>query len=132
MSTAKTTPSGREIIRQALSARGRQAGNLAGMARDLGLSTAAVDAFVHGGAPLAPDYLAKLAERIWAGYIRYNADADRLESGNTAEPTTIAYRPPPPPKRKERVRHSGKAPTFERGSGGAPAMGRPAWARWIG
>jgi hypothetical protein len=86
--------SGAVVIRAALWARRSQ---LAGIARDMGVSAEALHVFLSGGR-LAPAVLEALTTRIWNGHLKYDPVTDTLQSANTAKPTPVRVPQHPPLK----------------------------------
>ena len=87
--------SGTSVIRRALTARNRGT-NLAGMCRDLGIATPAVEAFITSNAKLTPEILVKLAAYIWADHLKYDPVDDVIRPAKTQPATTIADMRRPP------------------------------------
>ena len=121
-------PSGREVIRQALSARNRKH-NLANTARDLGIVSSALEAFVNDGADLpSAAALIKLAERVWAGHLAYDPAADRVRPANVKPATTVHVSPPQVwPSNTPR----GPVPPRREPLDPGPRAARPKWMDWI-
>ena len=87
-------PGGATVIRQALAARNKKF-NIGGLARDLGLSVAALEAFAYGRAGLAPEVLEALAKVLFDGRATYDPAIDRLRPVEREEPRPLGIRPPP-------------------------------------
>ena len=86
MNLDRSEKSAEKVIRAAMFAR---RSDLAGVARDVGVSADALFAFTHKEARLAPAVLEKLTTRIWGGAFTYNAATDMMESANKARPISI-------------------------------------------
>ena len=85
---------GTDVLRAALYARSRKVhpGNLA---RDLGVSPAALDAFTNSKALLAPDVLKKLTVFLFGGSAVYDEAIDRLRPAVEAEAKPLGIHAPP-------------------------------------
>jgi transcriptional regulator with XRE-family HTH domain len=85
---------GTDVLRAAVHARNKGT-NLAGMARDLGLSASNLEAFAAGKSNLPPAMLKKLCDWLFAGNTEYDETIDRLRPTNKAEAKPLGIRPPP-------------------------------------
>ena len=85
---------GTDAIRQALAVLNKKV-NLAGLARDLSLSAAALEAFIYGRASLAPETLKALAVHLFDGRDEYDMAIDKLRPAKREEPRPLGIRPPP-------------------------------------
>jgi len=86
--------SGAEVIRQVLAGRNKKA-NIGGLARDLGLSIAALEAFMYGRSGLAPEVLDALTKILFDGNAAYDPAIDMLRPAKREEPRPLGVLPPP-------------------------------------
>src|SRR5262245_5264898 len=93
MTTSEIT-TGTDAIRAALRVRGSKT-NTAGLARDLGVSSATLDAFADGRAMLKPEVLQALAADLFHGHAVFDPAIDRLRPAVQAEPRPLGVRPDP-------------------------------------
>ena len=77
-----------------LAARNKKA-NIGGLARDLGLSGAALEAFAYGHSGLAPDVLRALAVHLFDGRAEFDPAIDMLRPVEREEALPLGIRPPP-------------------------------------
>lgn len=126
--TPAVTVTGRDVLRQAL--RSRKLG-LATIARELGISADALEAFVAGSKDLPVDALNRVTAEIFGGHTEFNPETGLLQSANRTPPIAIGIRPEPfdpksrPPVAINRGGHVPFAPV----KGAKP---QPAWPRRAG
>jgi hypothetical protein len=85
--------SGATVIRQALAARNKKV-NIGPLARDLSISSGALEEFAYGRAGLAPEVLEALAEILFDGHAAYDPAIDKLRP-KREEPRPLGVLPPP-------------------------------------
>jgi hypothetical protein len=68
--------------------------NIGGLARDLGLTGAALEAFAYGHSGLAPEVLEALAKVLFHGNAAYDPAIDRLRPVEREEPRPLGIKPP--------------------------------------
>ena len=85
---------GTDAIRQALVARSTKV-NIGGLARELGLSVAALEAFMYGRSGLGPEVLDALTKVLFDGRATYDPSIDRLRPAECEEPRPLGVPPPP-------------------------------------
>ena len=90
----KEIKTGTDAIRQALVARSTKV-NIGGLARELGLSVAALEAFMYGRSGLAPEVLDALTKVLFDGRATYDPSIDRLRPAKREEPRPLGVPPPP-------------------------------------
>jgi hypothetical protein len=127
--------SGKEIIRLAMAARNRRL-NLGRIARDVGVPSTTLEAFITGSASLTPEVLNKLADWIWGGTMKYAADVDRIQPAQSREGTPIGkapgqYKPTSwqkPLTPDDLLAHAPKSDADVQKT--APRRSIPSWIRW--
>jgi len=85
--------SGTEEIRRALYSRNKKV-NLAGLARDLGVPSSALEDFIRGRDTLAADILQALATYVWGGAAEYVPAIDKLRAVKQV-PRSMGVKPEP-------------------------------------
>jgi hypothetical protein len=88
-----TEVTGTDLIRQALNVRARKL-NTANLARELGIPSSTLDAFIEGKGSLPVETLKALCVDLFHGAAEFDAELDRLRSTNKQVPKAI--HPPPP------------------------------------
>ena len=99
-----------------LAARNKKA-NIGGLARDLGLSGAALEAFAYGHSGLAPDVLRALAVHLFDGRAEFDPAIDMLRA-KREEPRPLGIKPPP-------ITETMTLPTYRAGPAPAQTGYRP-------
>jgi hypothetical protein len=89
-----TEITGTDLVRQALRGRNKKV-NLATTARDLGISSDRLDAFVEGRVTLSPETMQALVDLIWHGHIALDIEHDMLKPANKAPPVSLGIAPAP-------------------------------------
>jgi hypothetical protein len=121
------TVTGTEVLRAAL--RTRKLG-LANIARELGLSTNALESFIAGGS-LPADKLNAIAAEIFGGHAEFDATNDLLVATNRTPAISAGIRPPQfDPKSRPPVDRTIRGPSPPvKGATLQPARPhRPGWA----
>jgi hypothetical protein len=85
---------GTDAIREALATRARKL-NTANLARDLGVASTTLDAFVAGQAKLPPETLQALARHLFHGHAELDVELDRLRPVNKTSPRPLGVAAPP-------------------------------------
>jgi hypothetical protein len=71
---------GTDLVCQALRGRNRKL-NMAGFAREVGISSDRLEAFAEGKIGLAPETVQAIVRTIWAGDVEFDAERDLLKFG---------------------------------------------------
>lgn len=89
-----TETTGTDLVRAALRGRNRKL-NMAGFARDLGMSSDTLDAFANARIELAPEMMQKLVRTLWGDSTDFDAEANALRPSNREPPRPLGVCPAP-------------------------------------